>query len=714
MEIKTKDFNAGSRRAVKNVRVQQAAQRATANLLRERNNAAANLPEWEELRNRAREIKAHTIERLDDYLALFADSVEKAGGKVVWASTAQEAADYVVSLAKEKGIRTVVKGKSMATEEIDLNHKLEEVGVEAIETDLGEYMIQLAGETPYHIIAPAIHKTRQDFGQLFSEHLSIPYEEDPQRLTQIARHALREKFSQADMGVTGANFGIAETGTIVLVENEGNQRLSTSLPPIHVSIMGMEKVIPTLQDLSVFLALLPRSATGQKASSYVSLITGPRAPGEIDGPEEFHMVILDNGRRPHSRRPRNARVLLLHPLCRLPEHMPRLQLGRRSRLRLGVLGPYWLDYHAGDSRDWAGQGLACRIDSVRGVQGCLPHQNRHPPYAPQPPTQGHSTETERSRYKWRRGPRPGKMGHACLGCDYEKQDGLLRSNQPRPTRPETSFEKRISPMAPTLPLGVGPTTGSSPPSPPARLRRYGTKGYPKMPPTSREAFLTTVRRSLGRAGTTAPPSNGAPYAETDSSISPQPPNIDREQLISRFAEEVKKVHGVVTRVSGQDELSALLGALVEEKGIRKIVRWDTPALSSLDPALTSAGAKVIPINLNEDEASRSELRNALIDADMGLTEVDYAVADIGSLVLRASGPQSRLASVLPPIHVAVVASDRIVASLAHLLPLLNSSEQLPSAVALVTGPSRTADIETIRTVGIHGPVELHVVILDEA
>ncbi len=296
MEIKTSDFKAGSRRAVENVRVQQAARRATGNLLRERNNAAADLPEWEDLRNRAREIKAHTIERLDEYLAQFADSIEKAGGKVVWASTAQEASDYIVSLARERGVRTVVKGKSMATEEIDLNHKLANVGVEAIETDLGEYMIQLAGETPYHIIAPAIHKTRQDFGQLFSKHLSIPYEEDPQRLTQIARHALRKKFVQADMGVTGANFGVAETGTIVLVENEGNQRLSTALPPIHVSVMGMEKVIPALQDLSIFLALLPRSATGQKASSYVSMITGPRRPDEIDGPEEFHMVILDNGR----------------------------------------------------------------------------------------------------------------------------------------------------------------------------------------------------------------------------------------------------------------------------------------------------------------------------------------------------------------------------------------------------------------------------------
>ncbi len=234
-----------------------------------------------------------------------------------------------------------------------------------------------------------------------------------------------------------------------------------------------------------------------------------------------------------------------------------------------------------------------------------------------------------------------------------------------------------------------------------------------MPPTSREAFLTTVRRSLGRAGSTAPQSNGAPNAGPVSPIPPQTPNADREQLISRFAEEVKNVHGVVTRVSGQDELTALLGALIEEKGIRKLVRWDTGSLSALDSALTDAGADVIPINLNEDESGRPDQRNALINADMGLTEVDYAVADIGSLVLRASGPQSRLASVLPPIHVAVVSSDRIVASLAHLLPLLNSSDGLPSAVSLVTGPSRTADIETIRTVGIHGPVELHVVILDE-
>ena len=176
---------------------------------------------------------------------------------------------------------------------------------------------------------------------------------------------------------------------------------------------------------------------------------------------------------------------------------------------------------------------------------------------------------------------------------------------------------------------------------------------------------------------------------------------------------MKKVHGVVSRVSGREELAAMLGALIEEKGIHKIVRWDTPTLSGLDAALVGAGAEVIPINLNEDESRRPDLRNALIDADLGLTEVDYAVADIGSLVMRASGPQSRLASVLPPIHVAIVTPDKIVPSLSDLLPLLNSTDALPSAVSLVTGPSRTADIETIRTVGIHGPMELHVIILED-
>ena len=231
-----------------------------------------------------------------------------------------------------------------------------------------------------------------------------------------------------------------------------------------------------------------------------------------------------------------------------------------------------------------------------------------------------------------------------------------------------------------------------------------------MPTTSRESFLSTVRQSLARPESKAPTSKGAlPYPEKCVSMEDAP---IRDQLVNRFEEEVRRVHGVVSRVSGPEELSSLLGALIEEKGIQKVVRWDMPTLANLDDALTEAGAEVLPINLERDDTSRSDQRTALVEADMGLTEVDYAVADIGSLVMRASGPQSRLASVIPPMHVAIVTSDRIVASLGELLPLLNSPDGLPSAVSLVTGPSRTADIETIRTVGIHGPVELHVVILE--
>src|SRR5437870_4437732 len=189
-----------------------------------------------------------------------------------------------------------VKSKSMATEEIHLNEALEHAGVKPVETDLGEYIIQLAHEKPSHIIAPAIHKTKGQVADLFSKELGGRFEADPEVLTKVARAELRQKFLEADMGITGANFAVAETGTVVLVTNEGNGRMVTTLPRIHVAVMGMEKVIPTMTDLMVFLAILARSATGQKLSSYTTLVRGPRQPGETEGPEELHLILMDNGR----------------------------------------------------------------------------------------------------------------------------------------------------------------------------------------------------------------------------------------------------------------------------------------------------------------------------------------------------------------------------------------------------------------------------------
>ncbi len=282
--------------ALKDASLQEALTNATTKFIGLRKDAFASLPQGDALRDRARAIKEATLQRLDYYLETLADNVEKLGGRVHWATTGDEAREIILRLCRDRGVKMVVKSKSMATEEIDLNEALEHAGVTPVETDLGEYIIQLAGEKPSHIIVPAIHKTKGQVADLFSHALKGRFAADPEVLTAVARKELRQKFLQADMGITGANFAVADTGTIVLVTNEGNGRMVTSLPRVHVALMGIEKVIPSMTDLVVFLAILARSATGQKLSVYTTLVRGPRQPGELDGPEEFHLILMDSGR----------------------------------------------------------------------------------------------------------------------------------------------------------------------------------------------------------------------------------------------------------------------------------------------------------------------------------------------------------------------------------------------------------------------------------
>jgi L-lactate dehydrogenase complex protein LldF len=276
--------------------LQEALGIATTKFIGLRRDSFAAFPEGDALRDRARAIKEATLQKLDVYLGQLADNVERLGGHVHWAATAAEAREIVLRLCRDKGVRMAVKSKSMATEEIELNEALEAAGVRPVETDLGEYIIQLAHEKPSHIIAPAIHKTKGQVAELISAVARERLAADPEVLTAAARVQLRQKFLEADMGISGANFAVAETGTVVLVTNEGNGRMVTSLPRIHVAIMGMEKVIPSMTDLVVFLAILARSATGQKLSAYTTLVRGPRRPGELEGPDEFHLILMDNGR----------------------------------------------------------------------------------------------------------------------------------------------------------------------------------------------------------------------------------------------------------------------------------------------------------------------------------------------------------------------------------------------------------------------------------
>ncbi|MFP5333670.1 MAG: LutB/LldF family L-lactate oxidation iron-sulfur protein [Acidimicrobiia bacterium] len=265
-------------------------------LAEKREHAAAEYPAFDAMRDRAREIRMHTLARLDIYLSQLADAVERAGGVVFFAADAAEANGYIRRLAAERGVETIVKSKSMVTEEIELNHALELDGRRVVETDLGEFIIQLAKDKPSHIIAPVLHKTRFEIGELFAAEIDAPYTDDPFELNAIARRYLREIFLSADMGISGVNFASADTGTMVTVTNEGNARLCTTAPRIHVGVMGMERVVPTVSDMQVMLEVLARSGTGQRLSVYTNFVTGPRRPGDADGPDEFHLVILDNGR----------------------------------------------------------------------------------------------------------------------------------------------------------------------------------------------------------------------------------------------------------------------------------------------------------------------------------------------------------------------------------------------------------------------------------
>ena len=297
-DIKTQQFKTASASAMLDPQLQAALQRVGSGFDSARLDAIQELSteRWEELRGQAREIKRHTIDNLDYYLELLCEQVSRNGGQVHFAKDDKEANSIIADLARTRGVKLVTKSKSMVSEETGLNHALTDMGVETVETDLGEYIIQLADEAPSHIVAPAMHKSRLDVSQLFEQKINRPNLERIEEMAQVARETLREKLLQADMGISGANFLVAETGTLVIITNEGNGRFCTSAPRIHVSLTGMEKVIPSLEDLAIFLRLLPRAATGQRITSYVSFVSGPKRPEDEDGPDEFHLVIVDNGR----------------------------------------------------------------------------------------------------------------------------------------------------------------------------------------------------------------------------------------------------------------------------------------------------------------------------------------------------------------------------------------------------------------------------------
>ena len=300
MQITAPAFKENARTALGNARLQKALGNVERGFIGKRAKAAAELPEFEALRDAARDIKNHTLEHLDLYLERFEEKVIGAGGQVHWAETAEDARTIILDICRKAGAKTVTKGKSMITEEIGLNDHLEKNGIHPVETDLGEYIIQLRGETPSHIIAPAVHVNKEEVESDFRRvHTDLPQDRDiseAQALLSEARTVLRDQYFKADVGITGANFLVAETGSSIIVTNEGNGDLTQTLPRVHIVTASIEKVVPTLEDTATILRVLARSATGQEMSVYTTFSTGPRRPEDPDGPEEYHVVLLDNGR----------------------------------------------------------------------------------------------------------------------------------------------------------------------------------------------------------------------------------------------------------------------------------------------------------------------------------------------------------------------------------------------------------------------------------
>ena len=296
MRPRSDQFHELSSEALEDSFLREALERASSSFHAAKTDAVDSMPDWEELRQRGHDRKNRAIENLPEALEVFEKNLRSRGGEVHYCEDGASARDKILSIIRSSDGSSVTKSKSMVTEEIDLNDHLEAAGLSVLEGDLGEYIIQLAGERPSHIIAPAIHKSREEVAELFHDHLGSDPDADIPELTRVARKTLREAFLGADIGISGANFVIAETGTIVLVENEGNIRMSTTVPRVHIAVVGIEKVLPRRSDLATLLRLLCRSATGQRVTSYISFISSPRTEGEGDGPEKLHVVFLDAGR----------------------------------------------------------------------------------------------------------------------------------------------------------------------------------------------------------------------------------------------------------------------------------------------------------------------------------------------------------------------------------------------------------------------------------
>lgn len=675
-------FRSKIRAAIANHPLQSALDKNAAQRLEARSRAYRGLPEnFETLKQKAHAIRSEVVANLDHYLPAFIARVQANGITVHLARDAAQARDIVLNLARQHQAHLISKSKTMMSEEIGLNPALESAGYQVVETDLGEYIVQLRGEHPSHIITPAVHLRKEDVGVTFHQKLGIPLTDDIQILTNTARARLRQTFLDTDIGISGVNMGVVETGDLCIVTNEGNGRMVTSLPPVHIALMGIERLVPDLDSLAIILTVLPRSATGQIATVYTQLISKPRQAGEIDGAPERHLVLIDNG---------------------------------RSRLRTTPLAEALNCIRCGACIN------ACPV--FREIGGYA-YTSKEGDYTPYPGPIGSVLS-------------PGLFGLAdfghlaqastlCGACkeacpvDIDLPTMLLRvrSGQVHPQDGVPRVEKATS-VSPAISLGLRVFTWAS--SRPKfftlaqKLAAAAGKvwsprsGWMALPAFTGWGFskdfprpaASTFRDRWNNRGATQVGLAAQPRDHQQSThITPQVPAASSEQgsPVILFANQLVALGGKFIPCR-PEELGTQLRAFLSERQYTEILSWEGVHLpAGLIDDLRQAGIRV---NHGQDA-----------NIKVGLTGVNAAVAETGSIVLASGSGRPLSTSLLPETHIAILYEEQIYKNLPQVLQLREIQDA--ASVVMISGPSRTADIEMTLTIGVHGPGEVYVFCLQD-
>lgn len=637
--------------------------------------AYAALPQsWEALRQRAHAVRAETIAHLDRYLEQFISEAQGNGLVVHRAADAGEAIRLVLEIARQAGARLIAKSKTMVSEEIGLNRALEAAGLRVVETDLGEYIVQLRGEPPAHLITPAVHLRREDVGRTFAEKLGVPYTEDVAALTAAARQALRQVFLEAEIGLSGVNFGVAETGALCLVTNEGNGRMVTTLPPVHVALMGIERIVPTLEDLALMLAVLPRAATGQAISVYTSLIRAPRLPGESDGARERHLILVDNGRSALRASPLAEALLCIRCGACLNACPVFREIGGHAYVgEGGETSPYSGPIGSVISPGLFGQaefGRLARASSLCGAcrEACpvaidLPALLLRVRAGELPRRFSRKEQKVPAALAW------GLRLFAWLAADARRfaLSQRLAAAFGRLAWPSGGWMR--------LPAFTGWGMSKDFPRPAARTFRQRWAGGEIRRETARPADLLAVKAQPATGGQARP-----------QSPLPQLPRLER------FAAQLTALGGTFTRCS-EAELSEQILGILREAGADGLLSWEGERLpAGLRDALRAAGVRLCRAEEGE--------------AGAGLTGALAGIAETGTLVVPGGAGRPLLASLLPEVHLAILRAEDICENLQQAFEL--DALRQASSVVLISGPSRTADIEMTLTIGVHGPRQVHV------